>query len=215
VFKNVPQGHYIAKAVRIAPTTFSNGYEIKEPNGPWGYYWADMPEMKWSDEAGKQVETWDVQFKHVSIEVRQPKAAGSTAGKVYGKVTHGREGVSGVKVMADKNMGGEHYETTSGSGGEYAIDLSKASANQFWIRAEKYVTPGWARCGDLLDIASSKLQKPHLVQAPPDSLNGEQIDIPVETRQEIFGSCSDEDPPDLPGSGRGMVPRGLPQGEEW
>jgi len=198
VFKNVPRGYYKAWAVKIAPTQFPDGYELRNPTGPWTRYWGDMPEMKWSDEAAKQVETWDVANKGVPVEAIQPKTAGSMSGKVYGRVTHNGKAVPNMKVMADIDGGGAHYQTLSDRSGDYVIDLNPAGPGSYWIQAEKYITPGWARCGDLLDTASSKHQRAVMVQVPVTSFNGEKVDIEVETRKEIFGECSDEEPPVSP-----------------
>jgi len=198
VFKDVPRGYYQAWALKIAPTQFPNNYELKNPAGPWTRYWGDMPEMKWSDAAGKLVETWDVVNKGVPIEVIQPKKAASMSGKVYGRVTHHGKGAPYVKVMADIDGGGEHHDTRTDPSGDYVLDLTTANPGSYWIRAEKYVTPGWARCCDLLDTAPAKYQKAVMVQVPVTSFNGEKLDIDVETREEIFGSCTDEEPPVSP-----------------
>ncbi|OFW83286.1 MAG: hypothetical protein A2018_02165 [Alphaproteobacteria bacterium GWF2_58_20] len=214
-FRNVPRGFYQAWAVKMASTSFPDGYELEKPNGPWTHDWGDVPEMRWSEEADKQVETWDVAHKALSIRVAQPKDQGSMAGKLYGRVLRDGRGVTGVKVMADIDGGGSHRETTSGDDGVYVLDLSDVDSGRYWIRAEKYITKGWARCGDLLDIASNQKQAAHIISAPPDSLNGEQLDIPVATRGEIFGSCSDEDPVELPESGRFQGVKSRSLGEGW
>ncbi len=203
VFKNVPRGYYKAWAVEIAPTQLPNGYKLKNPMGPWPGYRGDMPDdMELADKAGKPVENWDVTHKGVPIEVVQPKTASSMAGKVYGRVTHKGQGVEGVKVMADIDGGGEHYEFRSNSDGEYVLDFEHASPGSYRIQAEKYITPGWARCGDLLDVAKSKRQEPVKVLVPVNAFNGKEMNIEVETRKEIFGACSDEEPPSLPGRSR-------------
>ena len=198
-FDGLQQGTYWAVVTGFKHDPFPPGYRLKIPNGPWVGYWAAIPEHKSAFNPDPDTAKWD--FTSVSTEIALiGPDYGVHHNAVTGRVTHHGQGVAGVTVMANRigSEGGEK-STTSGSDGDYVLEIKDMEPGTYWLRAQKYVVPQWAGPDDLLDVASARDERSVLFIVPFFARDQLSIDIDVLTRNEIFGGDrTPEQPTGLP-----------------